>query len=245
MPIYQKVMKISNLIQKQQFNPNLLGIFVNPFYFARRGLFKDISNLAHRLKGKTLDVGCGSKPYKALFREITEYVGMEFDSVANRTKGQAEVFYNGQHFPFDDDYFDSVVATEVLEHVFNPDEFLSEISRVLKTDGQLLITTPFVWDEHEQPYDFARYSSFGLTHLLKKHSLEVVEHKKTNANIKVVFQIINCYIHKIIPFKNYKLRLFFYIIFISPFTILGIILSHLLPQNNDLYLSNVVLAKKI
>ena len=203
-------MGISNLIQKQQFNPNLLGIFVNPFYFARRGLFKDISNLAHRLKGKTLDVGCGSKPYKALFREITEYVGME-----------------------------------VLEHVFNPDEFLSEISRVLKTDGQLLITTPFVWDEHEQPYDFARYSSFGLTHLLKKHSLEVVEHKKTNANIKVVFQIINCYIHKIIPFKNYKLRLFFYIIFISPFTILGIILSHLLPQNNDLYLSNVVLAKKI
>lgn len=238
-------MQILKLIQCQQFQPGFLGIFVNPFYFARRELFKNISDLSNNMIGKTLDVGCGSKPYQKLFKNVTEYVGMEFDSETNRAKKQADVFYNGKHFLFPDMSFDSVIATEVLEHIFNPDEFVSEISRVLKQGGALLLTAPFIWDEHEQPHDFARYSSFGLAHLLQKHGFEIREQRKTNNNIGILFQMLNCYIHKIIPFKNYKIRLLFYILFISPFTILGVILSYILPKNNDLYLSNVVLANKI
>ena len=54
------------------------------------------------------------------------------------------------------------MCNQVLEHVFNPDDFVREIARVLKPGGALLLTVPFVWNEHEQPYDYARYSSFGL-----------------------------------------------------------------------------------
>jgi SAM-dependent methyltransferase len=66
----------------------------------------------------------------------------------------------------------------VLEHVFNPDDFLNEVNRVLKPSGKLLLTVPFVWDEHEQPYDYARYSSFGLRSLLEKHGFSIVKHEK-------------------------------------------------------------------
>ena len=65
----------------------------------------------------------------------------------------ADRSYDGKTFPFSDGEFDAVLTSEVLEHVFNPDEFLSEINRVLRDDGVLLLTVPFVWDEHEQPFD--------------------------------------------------------------------------------------------
>ena len=67
-----------------------------------------------------------------------------------RQRGEADYFYDGQSFPFKGGSFDVVLTNQVLEHVFNPDVFLSEIHRVLTPDGVLLLTVPFLWDEHEQ-----------------------------------------------------------------------------------------------
>jgi len=167
--------KIKKLFQKQQFNPGFLGIFVNPFYFVRRELYKSVSSLGRGINGKILDVGCGSKPYQNLLINTDGYVGMEFDSPENRAKSLADIFYDGNTFPSDDSTFDGVIFTQVLEHIFNPEQFLSEVNRVLKKDGLILLTVPFVWDEHSQPYDYARYSSFGLKHLLEKHGFKIVE----------------------------------------------------------------------
>jgi len=235
---------ISKIIQKQQFNPDFLGVFINPFCLVRRALWKNISLLAPKLEGKLLDLGCGSKPYKKLFTNVADYIGLEYDSPRNRSIGIADAFYDGKHFPFPDNHFDSILMTQVLEHVFNPDQFLKEVNRVLKPTGAILITVPFVWDEHEQPHDYARYSSFGLTHLLENSGFGIIEKHKTLSDVRVIFQLINCYIHKIIPFKNYKVRVVLYAIFISPLTILGIILGNILPKNTDLYIDNIILARK-
>jgi SAM-dependent methyltransferase len=236
--------QLKNYFKKQQFNPGFLGIFINPFYFVRRELYKEISFFSKNISGKMLDVGCGVKPYQKLFNNVKEYVGMEFDSQGNREKSKSDIFYDGKVFPFKDSEFDSIIFTQVLEHVFNPDEFLSEVNRVLKKNGKILLTIPFVWDEHSQPYDYARYSSFGLKSLLEKHDFKILESHKTLSDIRVIFQLINCYLYKIITVKNYKVRLSLYVILFSPFTIIGMILSWILPRNTDLYMDNVVLAQK-
>ncbi|RME57501.1 class I SAM-dependent methyltransferase, partial [Candidatus Parcubacteria bacterium] len=153
-------------------------MFINPFYFARKGLAGHIADLADRVTGKTLDVGCGSKPYESLYAS-SEYIGLEYDTPENRASKEADFFYDGETFPFESASFDSVVANEVFEHVFNPDRFLDEVHRVLKSGGRLLMTMPFVWDEHEQPHDFARYSSFGIRYLLEKHGFEIVDQRKS------------------------------------------------------------------
>lgn len=232
----------SKKIQEQQFNPGVLGVFTNPFYIARRELHKKIAILAPKLSGSLLDIGCGEKPYERLFRTVTTYTGMEF---ADTKSLKADVQYDGSQFPFPNNTFDSALMTEVLEHVFNPDEFLEEVRRVLKPGGMLLLTAPFLWDEHEQPRDYARYSSFGLRALLTRHGFRVHTLCKTAPDIRALFQLFNCYLYKKLPFKHYRVRLFFYIFFFSPFTILGILLSFILPRNDDLYLGNVVLAQKI
>ncbi|TWU53025.1 putative S-adenosylmethionine-dependent methyltransferase [Candidatus Brocadiaceae bacterium B188] len=232
-----------SIFQKEQFSPGFLGLLVNPFYFARKGLYENISILSNYIKGDTLDVGCGQKPYEKLFNS-SRYIGLELDTIENRKNKRADYFYDGTTFPFQDSEFDSVIANEVFEHVFSPSDFLSEIYRVLKPGGILLITVPFVWDEHEQPHDFARYTSFGLQHLLEKSGFEIIEHRKSVSDIRVVFQLLNGYIYKKTVTKNGYINMFIAFFLMSPFNIMGELLSKVLPKNEDLYLDNVMLLKK-
>ncbi len=226
------------------FNGSLISIFFNPFFFARRGLYKNIQTLGHHITGKTLDVGCGQKPYENLFAS-TQYIGMDIaQSGHDHATSKIDIFYDGKVFPFENQAFDSIVCNQTIEHIFNPDEVLSEINRVAKINSLFLLSVPFVWDEHEQPYDYARYSSFGLKFLLEKHGFEVIRHIKSVNTIEVIFQLLAAYIYKKINTTSLFRRLLGKLL-IMPFNIIGFLLSFILPKNNDLYLDNIILAKKI
>ena len=238
------VESLKRIKRKQEFNPELLGIFTNPFFIARRGLHKSIQSLSPFIRGSILDVGCGQKPYKDLF-SYTEYIGIDIENPGHdHSNEQIDIYYDGKNFPFSDEKFDNVLCNQVLEHVFEPAQLLSEINRVLKPGGHLLLTVPFVWDEHEQPNDFARYSSFGLKYLLNANGFNLVVNKKSINDIRVVFQLINAYLYKKTISRNKYLNFLSVFILMAPVTLLGQILGYLLPSNNDLYLDNVILAKK-
>ncbi len=114
----------------------------------------------------------------------------------------------------------------------------------MKPGGNLLLTTPFVWDEHEQPVDFARYSSFGLRDLLARNGFVIVEMRKSVNDIRVVFQLVNVYLHKKTLTGNPYVNMLTMILLMAPINIAGTIFGAALPRNNDLYLDNVVLARK-
>ncbi len=216
---------------------------INPFWIARRGLWNAIESQSYFLNGRLLDVGCGMKPYRELFN-VDSYIGLEYDNPTARNLGVADIFYEGKEFPFINGEFDSILCNQVLEHVFNPNTFLSEISRILKPKGTLLLTIPFVWDEHEQPHDYARYTSFGLSHLLQKHGFEVLIQKKLCNDISILFQLLNTMIFKCVP-KNRLIQIVVTIFPISLISVLGYIFGLILPKNNDLYLDQLVIAKKL
>jgi SAM-dependent methyltransferase len=230
-------------LREQEFDPDLWAVFTQPFFIARKGLRDNIAGMAKHVRGRTLDVGCGIKPYEHLF-DAESYVGLEIDTEENRRDSKAEYFYQGHEFPFANDSFDSVLVNQVLEHVFNPDEFLGEVNRVLSDGGVFLLTVPFVWDEHLQPYDYGRYSSFGLRFILSKHGFVIVEHRKSVNDIRVVFQLLNDYIYKKTLTSNPYLNLTAAVALMAPINILGEGLARILPKNDDLYLDNVVLAVK-
>ena len=107
-------------------------------------------------------IGCGSKPYENLFVHADKYIGCDVEvSGHNHSDSKIDYFFDGKKLPFSDGTFDAVVSFEVFEHVFNLPEILTEINRVTKEKGTLLISIPFAYGEHEIPYDFARYTSFG------------------------------------------------------------------------------------
>ena len=237
-------MALKRYLLAQQYNPGIVGLFVNPFYHARRGLYQAISDVAGRFEGRLLDVGCGRKPYRSLFGNC-EYAGLEIDTPANRSDKHADYYYDGTTFPFSDRCFDSVMCNQVLEHVFTPERFLGEIHRVLRPGGRLLLTVPFVWDEHEQPWDYARYSSFGLKHLLERNGFAVSEQHKINADVRALFQLVNAYLYKVLWTRWAAANLVICVVAMAPFNILGALLHRLLPGNPDLYLDQLVLATKV
>ena len=127
-----------------------------------------------------------------------------------------------------------LVSFEVLEHVFNLPEILKEINRVTKTSGTFLISVPFAWHEHETPYDFGRYTSYGMTHLLKEHGFEVIEYNKTTTHFLTICQLFVSYLVQNIAPKN-KSYYIYQIIFIFPFNLIAYALNSILPKNYDLF----------
>jgi SAM-dependent methyltransferase len=235
--------KFRSWLGRQQYNPTLMGMFVNPFWVARYNLHQSMQSYTGAISGRLLDVGCGSKPYRDIFK-VSEYVGLELDSPRARSTAIADYFYDGLNFPFNDNEFDSVLCNQVLEHVFNPKRFLSEVNRILKPGGQLLLTVPFVWDEHEQPLDFARYSSFGLKVMLNEMGFEIKRRDKLASDFSVIVQLINAYLFKVVHLKG-RAYLLFCIIVTGPINLMGTLLARVLPKNPDLYLDQVVLARKL
>lgn len=235
---------IKNKLIRESIYPSWLSLFTNPFYFSRKNLLKNIIYFSDKPQGNLLDVGCGNKPYKELFI-VKNYTGLEFDSLENRNKKKADIFYNGGEFPFEPKTFDFVISTQVLEHINNQSIFLSEINRVLKSGSQCLMTVPFIGEEHEKPFDFFRYTSFGIKETLQNYGFEIIEYKKSTTGITVLFQLLNDYIYKRINSNIGILNILLIIIFISPSNILGSILSIILPDDQDFFLDNVILIKKI
>jgi len=233
---------------KREFIIKWYSIFFHASYFIRRGLYRSIYRLAPLLKGKVLDFGCGSKPYKHLFKNATSYTGLDIEiSGHSHENEQIDVYYDGRHIPFEDNSFDHVFSTEVFEHVFNIDEILPEINRVLKSGGYLLITCPFACPEHEKPYDYARYTSFGIKHLLEKHGFSVKEQIKTGNFFEANAQLRMYYINYFLPKKPRFVYIIFFQLFLLPVILCTRLISKIMPKifkRTDLYHSNVLLAEK-
>ena len=228
---------------KQDFNPTYMGILVNPYFIIRYNLFKGIRKFSKSfISGKLLDFGCGSKPYKSFFK-VDEYIGLDtYNSGHSHENENIDVLYDGKKIPFDDNTFDYIFSSEVLEHVFNINDTMLELNRVLKTNGKMLITLPFIWGEHEQPHDFARYTSFGLKSILEKNGFEILQQVKTTTFIETVFQNLTAYLyHTAVP-KG--LRTVLTLILIAPLNLLGIFFGKILPNDKTHYLNNIMLCVK-
>jgi len=238
--------KLEKLLRESNFTPSITGYFFNPFFIIRSALYSSIKELSQDASGSVLDFGCGSKPYRRFFLGAEEYIGCDTsESGHSHTDSDIDVFYDGKKLPFNDCRFDWVVSFETVEHIFNLEEILNELHRVGKHNGFLLISAPFCWDEHEVPYDFARYTSYGLSHLLSQAGFDVIKYVKTGSYILAAFQMLTAYIYQHLFPKSKYLRLLLTPIFIMPIHTLAYILDFLLPRKNEFFLNSVVLCRNV
>ncbi len=159
------------------------GTPLNPYWMETRNLRRAVAALAPRASGRLLDVGVGDRPYAALFApHVVRYVGLEYPPACDnlnpgiserllRAQGLVDVWGDGHHLPFRDGGFDTVLSTEVLEHVPDPDRCVAQLSRMLRPGGTLLLTVPFCTPLHALPFDFYRYTAAGIRALLERHGL--------------------------------------------------------------------------
>ncbi len=238
------IVLLKRLYNKSLFQPTAFGLLFNPFFIIRRGLFRGVASFRGYMRGRLLDFGCGSKPYKALFR-VDEYIGTDIEVSGHDHRNEdIDVYYDGKTLPFADRSFDSIFSSEVFEHIFNLPQILDELHRVLRPGGHMLVTVPFVWDEHEVPYDFARYTSFGIAHMLQEKGFTVIAQRKTTTYVATVFQVWAAYVYQHILPKGKVARIALTPLFITPITVCGLLFAAILPKSDGFFHNNVLVVQK-
>lgn len=143
------------------------------YYLVYRRLFADLEKSAARAHGSLLDIGCGNKPYERMFAgRITSHTGCD---VVQSSERRVDIICPATSIPVPDASFDTVLCTQVIEHVADHQALLREAHRVLRSNGVLILSGPMYWHLHEEPHDFFRFTEYGLRHLLEKTGFDSLE----------------------------------------------------------------------
>lgn len=146
---------------------------------ALSGLLDQLAAIAPRAHGRLLDVGCGEKPYEDIFRPyVREYIGVEYEATFSTTHSSSrsskpDVYYDGKVLPFESQSFDTVISIQVLEHTPHPQTVVNEMARVAKKSALVVVSAPFSFRLHEEPFDYFRYSPHGLRAMFESAGLVV------------------------------------------------------------------------
>lgn len=150
----------------------LLGKWLDPLYISKHSLRQTILATRPYVRGRLLDIGCGRKPYVWVF-DVRQYIGIEVLTTLSGSN-VVDIYGDGLHLPFRNEVFDSILCTEVLEHVTMPADLFREAHRVLRHGGYFVLSAPLVWGLHEEPNDFFRYTKYGLRHLAQLAGFRVI-----------------------------------------------------------------------
>lgn len=138
-------------------------------------------------QGRVLDVGAGQAPWRELL-DHAEYTGLDVESAQDfgmrRTPGI--VYYDGSRMPFADASFDHLLCAEVLEHVPDAEAFASELARVLRPGGSLVLTLPWSARLHHLPHDYRRLTRYGLQALLGRAGFSTVRIEERGNDVAAV-----------------------------------------------------------
>src|SRR4051812_40811865 len=128
----------------------------------RAGAVRLTIQLAGRLGGSLLELGAGSVSFS---RHVTATRVVSLDIQESTNPG---VVGDAHRLPFRPASFDSVLASQVLEHLYRPDDAVVELARVLRPGGSLLVSVPFLYPLHSVPNDYWRFTEWGLRRLLAR-----------------------------------------------------------------------------
>jgi len=138
------------------------------------------------IRGETLDFGAGSAKYREIIKKKADKY-TTFDMMAGKN---IDVVGNALNAPFKDETFDTVISTQVLEHIEKPWIMIGEIYRILKKDGICILTAPFLAPYHADPHDYFRYTTEGIKSLFENTGFKTIEYSAYGQPFSVFSEFI-------------------------------------------------------
>lgn len=169
-------------------------------YIIRTAILNAIKSNVSNFSGELLDIGCGKMPYKEYIlknSKIEKYTGLDIENALQYDVSiKPDFTWNGQQMPFKDKSYNTVIATEVLEHCPEPEIVLKEAYRVLDEGGIFFFTVPFLWNLHEVPHDEYRYTPFSLERHLRNAGFKETEIKATGGWHASMAQMLGLWVRR-------------------------------------------------
>jgi ubiquinone/menaquinone biosynthesis C-methylase UbiE len=165
-----------SLFTGTELSPNIF----HPQFLNQRFIKKYLKAVANYAQGTMLDLGCGTKPYYEIFKNnIRSYYGLDALSFRkpelfiNQKALTPDVFGDILNVPFKYNCIDTILCTQVIEHVKEPSKAVSEFYRILKKDGLVLLTCPQSYPIHDKENDYYRFTRFGIKYLFEKNGFAI------------------------------------------------------------------------
>jgi SAM-dependent methyltransferase len=147
--------------------------------------------LREHTRGHVLDLGCGLVPYFAIYRENAERITCVDWPTSFHDNPHVDVHADlNAGLPFRDELFDTVLLTDVLEHIARPGPLVREVGRVLAPGGRVVITVPFFHGLHEEPHDYYRYTSHALRRFCDEAGLHVLHLEPFGGSPEVIMDLV-------------------------------------------------------
>ncbi len=168
-----------------------LRAFVDEMPYERRSILRFVASAADSLPSGSLvlDVGAGDAPYRELF-DHCDYRTTDWAGSLHVGARAADYLASADALPLDSASVDAVLLTQVLEHVSDPASLLREAARVLRPGCGIFMTVPFVWELHELPFDFWRFTPASLRYLLAGAGFVDVEVEPRNDCFQTAAQLL-------------------------------------------------------
>ena len=142
------------------------------------------------VSGILLDFGAGGQPYRGLFEPaVKKYIAADVTPTPGLVLDVTLV--PGQPVPMEAGSVDTILSSQTLEHVPDPAFYLRECRRLLRPGGVLILTAPMQWRHHEQPYDYFRFTRYGLSHLVTQAGFTIENLEGTGGVWALIGQILN------------------------------------------------------
>jgi SAM-dependent methyltransferase len=175
-------------------------------YLGMKPLYQALKEFSVSIKKedakKILDLGCGVKPYEPLFPAVEKYVGFDVEP-----HPRVDVTGFNWDLPFEDNEFDALLSTQVLEHTAKVRETVAEIRRVVKPGGLIYISVPLTFPEHGIPYDFYRFTRYGLMEVFK--DFEIISLTPHNGYLATLIRLWNAFLNYIPGARFFLFPVFF------------------------------------
>jgi SAM-dependent methyltransferase len=124
--------------------------------------------------GCLLDLGCGFVPYYEIYKHlVSEVICVDWENSLHKNDFLDYFMDLNKPLSLAPESFDTVLLTDVLEHIYQPVQLLSEVARVLRPSGHVIIGVPFFYGLHEDPFDFHRYTEFSLRRMCADLGLQI------------------------------------------------------------------------
>lgn len=174
--------------------------------------------------GTILDIGAADRWIRAHLPVASNYIALDYPATGNEFyDARPDIFADACSLPLTDQCVDGVVCLEVIEHVPDPARALKEIARVLKPGGQAWISMPFLYPVHNEPFDFQRYTEFGLRRDMERASLDVVSLHQSGHAIRAAGLIMCLAIAGGVDARKGMLK-----IFLLPIALLAIVATNVM-----------------
>jgi SAM-dependent methyltransferase len=142
-------------------------------------------------RGRLIDLGCGKVPLYGLYRSlVSDVTCVDWAASPHPSEHLDHELDLAAPLPFADGSFDTVLLSDVLEHVPAPERLWAEIARLLAPGGHLLLNLPFLYGIHEAPHDYGRYTEFALRRFAALAGLEVVTLVSVGGSLHVLADLL-------------------------------------------------------